>query len=46
METLIGTGGIICIALGVVTWIWVRDDLPGLLRERRLRKMIEKEVGR
>lgn len=44
VEQTIGTGGILCIALAVVTWIWVRDDLPIILRERRLRKMIEGEM--
>ena len=43
MEYAIGKGGIIIIALTVVFWIWVREDLPMLLAYRRLKKMIRRE---
>lgn len=40
VEIVIGKGGIFIMASTVVFWIWVRDDLPILLRELRLKKMI------
>ncbi len=40
VEQYFGVGGIVCIAAGICLWIWVRDDLPELLKYLRLRKMI------
>jgi hypothetical protein len=38
IEQAIGPGGILIAGITVCLWIWVRDDLPEILRYRRLKR--------